>query len=78
MAKIAQPSNAEPFTPAMADEAPLRLTAFIYLLARDHVPFRRIEEIVALTRRQKSEITLPNEDLAAYAERIARQVLADE
>jgi hypothetical protein len=60
----------------MADEAPDRLTVFLYLLTRDLVPSGYVEGLIALMDSGVAEAS--DSDLKAWAERQARRLCVTE
>lgn len=59
----------------MADEAPPRLTAFLYYLIRDLVPPRYIDHILAHTKDASyAELGVMDKGLVDYADRVARRL----
>jgi hypothetical protein len=59
----------------MADDAPERLVAFIYMAARDLLPPRYIEHLVSFIESDRKVSADP--DLRAWADRMARRLCYD-
>jgi len=56
-----------------------RLTAFLYLLMRDHLPAGKAEELVRTVSEPPDEpVFLEFGSLAAYARKMAERLLGDE
>lgn len=76
MTRVAEPTELPPpWEPPLAESANPKLVAFIYLLLRI-VPAREIEGLVETAVKRGDTTALPNRHLAAYADQIARALVA--
>lgn len=76
MAKLGETPLPPPSDPPMADDAPERLVAFLYMVTRDLLPARYVEHLVSFIESDRKVSADP--DLKAWAERMGRRLMYDD